>query len=317
MRGRGRGGARRLLPGAAVWLAGAALGFGSAAADPSGFQNPEAVTVLGYGGELMEPFLARDGETLFFNNRNDPKVDTNLFLAHRVDGLAFAFVGPLEGVNSSALDAVASLDEEGNFYFVTTRSYAQDFRTLYRGRYAGGAVTDVAPVEGIARGRAPYVNFDAEISADGATLVYVEGVKRMPGAGWIEADLKLAARTQEGFAPDPRSDEILAAVNTEAWEYAPAISPDGRELFFTRLTASLFVPLVGAPVSPKLEILRASRPSADAPFRAPVAVAAIAGFVEAPTLSPDGLALYYHAMVEKRFALFRVTRGAVPDPAAE
>ena len=44
----------------------------------------------------------------------------------------------------------------------------------------------------------------------------------------------VATRTGDGFAIDPRSQELLAKVNTPALEYAPAISTDGLELYFTR-----------------------------------------------------------------------------------
>src|ERR1039458_7662019 len=37
-------------------------------------------------------------------------------------------------------------------------------------------------------------------------------------------------------------------------------------------------------------------------------VSAISGFAEAPALSPEGLSLHYHARVNSRFVIFRVTR---------
>lgn len=36
------------------------------------FADPERVTIQGYDGDAMEPFLSRDGRFLLFNNRNDP-----------------------------------------------------------------------------------------------------------------------------------------------------------------------------------------------------------------------------------------------------
>jgi hypothetical protein len=42
------------------------------------FENPQPVTVTGYSGDLMEPFLSRDGQILFFNNRNPPAEQTDL-----------------------------------------------------------------------------------------------------------------------------------------------------------------------------------------------------------------------------------------------
>jgi hypothetical protein len=41
----------------------------------------------------MEPFITRDGHFLFFNNSNNPRVDTNLYWATRIDDLTFQFAG--------------------------------------------------------------------------------------------------------------------------------------------------------------------------------------------------------------------------------
>jgi hypothetical protein len=42
--------------------------------------------------------------------------------------------------------------------------------------------------------------------------------------------------------------------------------------------------------------------------KAPQRVSAITGFVEAPALSPDGRALYYHKLEGGRFVIYRVAR---------
>jgi hypothetical protein len=138
------------------------------------FANPQRVTIRGYDGEAMEPFLSRDGSVLFFNNLNDPKVNTDLYWAERVDDVTFQFKGEVRGVNTPALEGVASMDRDGMFYFVSTRSYDQTASTLYRGRFANGNVTGIELVPGISLGKPGIVNFDAEISADGNTLYFVE-----------------------------------------------------------------------------------------------------------------------------------------------
>ena len=40
------------------------------------FGNPQRVTIQGYNDHAMEPFITRDGRYLFFNNLNDPAVNT-------------------------------------------------------------------------------------------------------------------------------------------------------------------------------------------------------------------------------------------------
>jgi hypothetical protein len=87
-----------------------------------GFRDPKPVTIRGYSGQAMEPFLTRDGRYLLFNNSNDPATDTDLQYAERVDDGTFDYRGKIRGANSAALDAVPSMDREGNLYFVSTRS---------------------------------------------------------------------------------------------------------------------------------------------------------------------------------------------------
>jgi WD40-like Beta Propeller Repeat len=250
----------------------------------------------------MEPFVSRDGRYLFFNNRNDPALDTDLYWAERIDGLTFRSLGPLPGANSHDLDAVASLDLSGNFYLVSSRDYAATGALIHRGRFRDGRVDGVTVVQGLASPTHPGFNFDAEISADGARLYYVESRR-----GEHRSRLALADRQGGGFVRDAKSDDILRQVNGEGMVYAPAISADGLELFFTRAAPS-FVVLLDPP-----RIYEARRRSADLPFGPPVQIAAVKGFAEAPTISPDGLSLYYHALVEGRFRLYRVTRAARPS----
>jgi hypothetical protein len=53
------------------------------------FGKPERVAIRGYDGDAMEPYVTKDGRYLLFNNRNDPRIDTNLHFARRVDALTF------------------------------------------------------------------------------------------------------------------------------------------------------------------------------------------------------------------------------------
>src|SRR5436853_7084844 len=138
-----------------------------------GFGAPQRVVIRGYAGDAMEPFITRDGRYLLFNNRNDPRVNTDLHYAARVDDLTFDYRGELQGANSPALDGVASMDRDGNFFFISTRSYAQTQATLYRGRFRAGAVSGVELVPGVSLGRPGMVIFDAEISPGGEVLFLV------------------------------------------------------------------------------------------------------------------------------------------------
>jgi hypothetical protein len=243
--------------------------------EPPLFTHPERVTIRGYVGDAMEPFITRDNQYLLFNNSNAISVNTDLMYAERIDDLNFQYKGEIQGVNTAELDAVPSMDLHNNFYFVSTRSYADTRSTIYRGQFAEGVVSDVGLVSRISRNEMGMLDFDAEISPDGATLYFVDG---RFGTGSIPeaADIVFAGWNGTGFERLANSALLLERVNTPALEYAPAISADGLELFFTRFDAA------HAPQEPV--ILRAWRNSPDEPFELPAPVTAIVGFVEAPSL---------------------------------
>jgi WD40-like Beta Propeller Repeat len=261
------------------------------------FRDPMPVSIRGYDGDAMEPFVSRDGHYLFFNDRNDPQLNTDLHYAARIDDLTFGYKGKIAGVNSPDLDGVPSMDSAGDFYFVSTRSYRSSLSTIYRGKWSGGSIGGADVVPGISLQQMGAVNFDAEISADGRTLYFVDGTFRS-GEVPRTADIVFAERAGPAFARSTRSTEILGNVNTDMLEYAPSVSADGLELFFTRLDPSRRSP----------RVFRSARRSPDQAFGPPQPVAAITGFAEAPTLSPDGRALYFHRKDGDRFVIYRVTR---------
>jgi hypothetical protein len=276
-----------------------ALAATSATGTAGEFANPQAVEIAGYQGHAMEPFISRDGRYLLFNNRNDAKENTDLHWAERVSDLSFRYRGRIEGVNTSALEGVPSLDNEGNLYFVSPRSYKDTLSTVYRARFKDGTASSVELVKGLSLGKPGIVTFDAEISADGQSLYGADG--DFTGSNSPKsADMFIARKVADGFERLPDSVRIMANVNTSALEYAPAISADGLELFFTRLSGIL--------LWRKLTIEHAMRRSIEEPFGASQAITAISGFVEAPSLTGDGKALYYHSKANGVFRVYRVTR---------
>ena len=262
------------------------------------FGNPERVKIRGYDGDAMEPFITKDGRYLMFNNRNDPRTDTNLHFAEHVDDLTFNYQGEIKQVNTAALEGVPSVDRLGNLFFISTRSYKETLSTLYRGRFDDGEVSDVQLVAGVSQRRLGMLTFDAEIAGDGNTLFIVDG--RFTGGEVPEtADIAIAVRDGTSFQRLQSGNDFVN-VNTTALEYAPAVSEDLLELFFTRLDRSGGLDTA--------VILRTARASVEAPFGIPERVSSITGFVEAPTLSSDGRSLYYHKREDGRFVILRVAR---------
>ena len=261
---------------------------------PYNFGNPKLVTVEGYSGDEMEPFISPDGEYLFFNNSN-AATDTNLYYAKRIDDTTFLYEGEIGGANSSALDAVPSMDSSGDFFFVSTRSYSQTLSTIYEGEYLNGSVTGVALVPGVSKGMPGWVNFDADISPDGTTLYFDDGDYSQSGQ-LLSATLAIATKTQNRFERLSKSDKILKRVNDpSALVYAPDISSDGLQLYYTRAP----LPLGSAP--PSIEV--ATRANATSAFGKPNVLSQLTGFVEAPALSPDGQGLYFHELVGGQYVI--------------
>jgi hypothetical protein len=134
-----------------------------------------------------------------------------------------------------------------------------------------------------------------EVSADGRTLYFVDGVfsgKPVPD----KADIAIGVRGDSGFRRSAESAELLKNINTDALEYAACISPNELEMFFTRVGKN-------GPA-----IYRSTRKKVTQPFDPPERVAAIKGFVEAPSFSPDGRSLYYHLKEGERYVIYWVTR---------
>ena len=269
------------------------------ASEYTGFGHPAPVPIGGYSGDAMEPFIARDGRYLFFNNSNDPSVNTNLFYASRVDATTFAYQGEIRGVNTASLDAVPTMDRMGRFYFISTRSYATTRSTIYRGRFEDGRVSGVDLVPGPSTQQPGIVDFDVEVSPDGDALYFAEGAFGT-AQGPTSADLVLAVRRGTRFARPAGGGHILANVNAGGLNYAAATAADERELFFTRIDPRH--PADG----PK--VYRAYRQGATEPFGCPQRLRALTGYVEAPSLSLDGRTLYYHKRAGTRFLIYRVTR---------
>ncbi len=263
------------------------------------FVDPRAVTIQGYSGDAMEPFISRHGAYLLFNTSNVPPHIASLQFASRINDQTFVYRGQIQGVNEpDALSGTPSMDRDGQLYFVSTRSYTQTLSTIYTGRFVSGRVTQVHLVSGVSPRTPGIVDFDVEVSADGRTL-YVSVGRFDGGTAPQSASLAIFRKVGSGFIADPEGPNILRAVNNPAMlTYAASVSTNGLELFFTRAGASGGVPA----------IYRAVRSSLSQPFGQVQRVSAITGFAEAPSISASGTTLYYHRLVGNHFEIADVTR---------
>lgn len=262
----------------------------------------QPVRIEGYADEAMEPFLSRDGRFLFFNTRNDPGANTNIHFAEASSPEArdseFIYRGILGGTVSYALDGTPTMSADGRFCFVSPRDYRRALITVYCGTFDGERVNGVQPQSTLPAERLGRLIFDVELASDGQTMIFAEGTFSDDDAP-DDADLYLAVPGKRGFIRSPDSAKILANVNTDNLEYAPSLSADGLDLYFTRVT--------GIWLFRKPRIFHARRNGLDAPFGKPVQIEAIEGFVEGPSIAADNT-LYFHRRLEDRYAIWRLTR---------
>ncbi|RPH34520.1 MAG: hypothetical protein EHM93_00360 [Bacteroidales bacterium] len=263
------------------------------------FDQPLKVEVMGYSDDIMEPFLSRGGDTLFFNNSNDPSVNTNLHFAVKVDDLKFTYIGEVRFANTPYLDGVPSVDNSNRFFFVSTRSYGQSLSTIYCGIFRKDSLTNVELVQSISKNMSGWVNFDAEISRDGNYLFFVDG-RFDENGGPYEADFYLAKK-ENGALKRVLDNSTFINVNTSALEYAACLSSNMLELYFTRVS-------VPFSATSEPQIFVAIRSSNNTPFGKPYKINSISGFVEAPTISPDNRMIYYHKKEGGKYVLYMVRK---------
>ena len=268
------------------------------------FGAPELVQIAGYTGDVMEPFISRDGNYLFFNDFGSNK-DIH-YASYDSTTDSFTYLGPISALNTTAVEGVPTLDDSGRFYYVSTYNYppnnANILDTIYVGDFdpaTQALVNNLALVPNLAAGTFGHLNFDVEVSPDGSTLYTVDGV--FSGNTYPDSsNFVYAVDSGSGFELQTDSAAIFANINTPDLEYAACISRDGLELFFTRLTL------------PDLAtgMYRATRPNPIAAFDVPLRIAGLDGFYEAPALSADEKQLYFHRknQTSGRFELYRLTR---------
>ncbi len=264
----------------------------------------ERVAILGYSADAMEVGISQDGRYLLFNDRNKPNKD--MHWAERIDDTTYRYKGKVGNTVTPTVDGTPSFDAAGNIYYTSLKSYPKDVRTIYKAVFKDGVALNPAPVDGDIyitdrnrHGKELWVSLDPDISDDGAFLFFSEGRFR-PGVGFpYPFNVRGAQKVHGKYLK--MDDRILANINTNHMEYAPAISSNGLELFFARIGKVKGRPkMVG--------IFVAQRNSLEEPFSRPQKIMAITGDVEAPVLSGDGKHLYYHRMDGGRFRVYRVTR---------
>lgn len=180
----------------------------------------------------LDPAFTPDGRRLYFSSARpsgpSPADTLTAVDTWYVDRIGDEWGEPIrlgEPVNSTDVDMYPNVTRRGALYFDSRRSGVR--REVYR----------AAPQADGSFGQ-PLL-LDATINADsGASNLFVDpderyvvfGAVRPEGRG--SSDLYLSVRTGDGWS---RPRNLGPLVNTDATEFCPFVSGDGRYLFFTRV----------------------------------------------------------------------------------
>ena len=263
------------------------------------FGPEKKVTLLGWQTDAMEPFISTDGSTLFFNSLNTGG-NTNLHYASFVNDSTFQWEAVVNGTfdpGPNHLDGVPSMDSAGNFYWVSLRGYPAFPDNLHKGKYSVGQVTQINRVHGnfnIPVFSPPFgwLIMDAAITPEGNQLLYCNSLfdfgNTICSGIPCQSILGMAKKTTDSsFTKMGTSDSVLSEINDTASYiiYAPQLTRDGLELYFTRLLKGSF----------NTEICVAVRTSATGNFSQPTVIWSNPGYVpEAASPTVDKQKLYYH-----------------------
>lgn len=255
------------------------------------FGPEKKVTITGLTHDAMEVFISADEQTLFFNSLNSGG-NTNLYYATRVDDTTFTYVGLVGNTYDPSidhLDGVPSLDVNDRFFWVSLRDYPTIYENLLNSDYSGGGVTSIKHTYGDFNVYLPgWLIMDAAISYDGDLLYYVNAYfNSCPFGMPCDAMLGVAEKVNDTtFNKLPNTDGIFSNVNDPNYiVYAPQVTVDGKELYFTRI-------LDGTVNS---ELCVSVREDVADTFSLPTVIYSNNGFVpEAISITQDKSKIYYH-----------------------
>ncbi len=254
------------------------------------------VSINGLSFDAMEPFVSPNGNYLFFNNVNDG-INTKLYYATKINDSTFNYVGELLGANQTVaphLDAVADMDANGNFYWTSTRNYPTELENLFHGTFNAGIVSAIERVQGDFNMNIPgWLVMDHGISLDGQFLYFSNArFNDTECIGPCETTLGIAQKENTStFNTLPNSASILQNINDANYiYYAPCISSDNLELYYTRYLKGTITP------NTVFEICVAVRNDVQSQFSIPSVLFSdmLLNLIEAPTLTVDKNTIYYH-----------------------
>jgi Tol biopolymer transport system component len=196
-----------------------------------GWTPPVVVSFSGRYGDY-DPFVTRDGRRIFFISNRPvhgtplPSTAYNIWVSERTPTgwAAPTDLGPL--INHPPIPSYyPSVAADGTLYFSTKRPDSKGHFNIYRSRLENGRYTTPENLGVTINGT--YDNIDNIIAPDQSYLIFAS-IGRPDGLG--DEDLYITFH-RGGQWTKPRN--LGAPVNSAALEYCPALSPDGKYLYWT------------------------------------------------------------------------------------
>ena len=177
----------------------------------------------------QEPFVSPDGKRVFFASRRpveergleNPEFD--IWVVDWEGGDAFGEPRRLgEEVNTPGYENYPAVTADGSLYF--SRRVPGSGTDLFHALPDGDGFHPAQPVQEL---NSPGSDADPWVDPDGRRMIFSS--VRGDGAG--QGDLYVSYLCREGWTTPWN---LGPRVNTEAYEYTPALSPDGEWLLFSR-----------------------------------------------------------------------------------
>lgn len=270
------------------------------------FGTEKPVTINGLNFDAMEPSISTDGNFIFFNSLNDG-ITTSLYYATKVNDSTFNYTGALTSSNQTItprLDAVASSDSANNFFWTSLRNFPSQFDNYFHGTFNGTDVVNIGRVHGTFYiYTIGWLMMDAAINYNGNLLYYTNAYfgPTYSGCGGVPCKGKLGVAQKQNdstFNKLSNSDGIMQNINdTNYVVYAPCVSKNGLELYYTRFLKSN--------ISLGTQICISVRTSLTDTFSLPSIFHPFSTLTpEATTLTSDQSKIYYHKKSGSQYKLF-------------
>jgi Tol biopolymer transport system component len=176
----------------------------------------------------FDPFITPDGSKLFFcSDRPGPGKEKRDFDIWYVEKNGTSWTEPRNvgaPVNTSGNEYYPSVAQDGTLYFSSDRAGGKGGYDIYRSRVIQGHYSEPENLGPAINTQ--YGEIDNYISPDQSWLIFVS--TRPEGLG--SSDLYISYEKDGSWTP---AKNLGSPINTNAREFCPMVSPDGKYLFFT------------------------------------------------------------------------------------